>query len=56
MGDKGGKALNSRGTLRSPFLAVRIQEECSDDEDTVIDVTGTNGASQPASSSGAGTP
>lgn len=56
MGDKGGKALNNRGSFRSPFLSVRIQEQRSDDEDTVIDVRGANGAGHPASSSGAGIP
>ena len=56
MGDKGDSGLNSRGTFRSPFLSVRIQEERSDEEDTVIDIRGANGASHIASSSGAGTP
>ena len=56
MGDKGAESLNSRGTFSSPFLSVRIQEERSDEGDTIIDVRGANGASPLASSSRAGIP
>ena len=54
MGDKAGNALNSRGTFRSPFLSVSIPEDRSDEEDTIIDIRGGNGANHQASSSGAG--
>lgn len=54
MGDKAGNTLNSRGTFRSPFLSVRIQEDRPDEEDTIIDFRGANGADHQASSSAAG--